>query len=462
MLTQRFKPNAMSPPVASWLPLGVVTCDGMARCGAGGTALSYDVELGGGPLPTARKYRDARNQCGAVARAHAASAPASRQPATQKIVVEITDAARFARLRAEWSDLVERAAEPNVFMDPALVQTAVEANATSRIQVLLAWSGQERLVGVWAFRLGHPRKSPLPGPVLNAPQYVHGLLATPVIDRACLDEVLHAMLDTVAAAPHLPKIIALDLMGMEGAVMEALTRVLAARDSAPRILESFRRPKLASPLDGKAYLEKTLSSSSRKKLRQHRRRLAEKGDLTRVICAEPQAVRGAFEEFLTLEAAGWKGKQGTALLCNESDKAFVRAAIATLAEQGCAWIDALHLNGRPVSMQIIARCGPAAFTWKTAYDERFHDFSPGMLLLEDYTASLLADTSVAFVDSCSHSDSGFMAAWSERQPVADLWIDARRGGSLAFRFLSGLQKGYRDLRAAAKNAYHALRRLRVC
>jgi CelD/BcsL family acetyltransferase involved in cellulose biosynthesis len=243
--------------------------------------------------------------------------------------------------------------------------------------------------------------------------------------------------------------------------MQALTRVLGARDSAPRILESFRRPKLASALDGKSYLAKALSSSSRKKLRQHRRRLAEKGELSRAICAQPQAVRSAFEEFLALEAAGWKGKQGTALLCNERDRAFMRAAIASLAEHGYAWIDALHLNGRPVSMQIIARCGPAAFTWKTAYDERFHDFSPGMLLLEDYTASLLADTSIAFVDSCSHSDSGFMAAWSERQAVADLWIDARRGGSVAFGFLSGLQKGYRDLRATAKNAYHTPRRSRV-
>ena len=71
-------------------------------------------------------------------------------------------------------------------------------------------------------------------------------------------------------------------------------------------------------------------------------------------------------------------------------------------------------------MQLILRCGEAAFTWKTAFDERFQDFSPGMLLLEDYTASLLADERIAFVDSCAQDDSGFMAVWTERQPVADL------------------------------------------
>ena len=70
-----------------------------------------------------------------------------------------------------------------------------------------------------------------------------------------------------------------------------------------------------------------------------------------------------------------------------------------------------------------------------------------MLLLEDYTTAFLADKSIAYVDSCAHDDSGYMSAWSERQSVADIWIDARRGGSLAFRVLGVLQKRYRDLRA---------------
>ena len=108
-------------------------------------------------------------------------------------------------------------------------------------------------------------------------------------------------------------------------------------------------------------------------------------------------------------------------------------------------------------MQIIL-CGEAP-SGKTAFDE-FQDFSPGMLLLEDYTASLLADERIAFVDSCAQDDSGFMAVWTERQPVADLWLDARRGGSLAFRSLSALQRSYRELRATAKSAYHAARRPR--
>jgi hypothetical protein len=338
-------------------------------------------------------------------------------------------------------------------MDPALVRSAARSDPSSRIRVLLAWrlvDANRQLVGLWAFAVGRARKSVLPVDVLNAPLLPYWHLATPVIDRDWLDETLDAMLDRIADEPNLPKIIALDSMG-DGATMQALSRVLAARGSAPLVLERFNRPKLASALDGKAYLENALSGPSRKKLRQHRRRLSEKGTITSEIASESQAVRRALEEFLALEAAGWKGRQGTALLCHDGDAAFMRAALGALSEQGRASFHSLRLDGKPLSMQLVLRAGAAAFTWKTTYDESFQQFSPGMLLLEDYTAALLSDKTIAFVDSCSHDDTGFMSVWTERQPVIDVWIDVRGGGSLDF--IGRLQKSYRGLRAVAKAAY---------
>lgn len=380
--------------------------------------------------------------------------------ATPAIEVEIADAARLAAVEAPWTDLLDRADVPNLFMDPALLRAAAQTDSKTSYRALLAWKtvdGRKQLAGLWGFAVGRPRRSVLPFRVLVAPSCSNGYLATPVVDRAALDETLNAMLDAVAAHPQLPKIITLDMMTADDATMAALTRVLAARGTAPCEFERNFRPRLASGLDAKTYLEKALSGSSRKKLRQHRRRLAEQGKLASVCVTEPEAVRGAFDDFLQLEVAGWKGREGTALLCNAREAAFMRAAVFALAQRGRASIHALELDGKPISIQIMARSGRAAFTWKTAYDERFRDFSPGMLLLEDYTAALLADRSIAYVDSCSYDDSGYMSAWTERQTVADLWIDARRGGSVEFQMLSALQASYRGLRAAAKNTYWTIR-----
>jgi CelD/BcsL family acetyltransferase involved in cellulose biosynthesis len=387
--------------------------------------------------------------------------PAMAMRGVRAISVEIADGARLSDLRAAWTDLVARADAPNVFMDPELVRVAADVDPAVRQCALLAWQaidGKRQLVGLWSFAVSRPRQSPLPIRVLNAPPCRYSYLATPVIDRSCLDETLDAMLDCIAAETRLPKIMALDAIGAEGATYEALLRVLARRGSAPCIMEQSRRPKLQSALDGTAYLEQALSSSTRKKLRQHRRRLAEKGALTSVIATEPAAARRAFEDFLALEASGWKGREGTALLNDKGDAAFMRAAVGALAEVGCASIHSLNLDGKPVSMQLVGRADAVAFTWKTAYDEAFQDFSPGTLLLEDYTTAFLADKTIASVDSCSFDERGFMSSWSERQAVADLWIDARLGGSLTFRVLCGAQRSYRFFRAGAKSAYLTFRK----
>jgi CelD/BcsL family acetyltransferase involved in cellulose biosynthesis len=369
------------------------------------------------------------------------------------ITVEVATAARLACIQSDWDDLLRRTASPNVFMNPDLVRLASEAYPDRTIRALLAWHEEDlRLVGVWAFAVRRPQGAFVP--VLAAPAMAHAYLATPVIDRDRLDETLDALLDSIANDSRLPKIVALDPIGAD-ATADALCRVLAARGSPSRIMAQAMRPRLASELDGKQYLTNALSSSSRKKLRQHRRRLAERGNLEFSIVTEPAALREAFEAFLQLEASGWKGRQGTALLANAADAAFARSMIAALASTGDAAIHALMLDGRPVSMQIVLRAGAGAFTWKTAYDEAFQDSSPGMLLLEDYTAAFLADAGIAFVDSCSYDDSGFMAAWSERQQIINLCFDARRGGSVAFAVASRLHHGALALRAAVKAVYHS-------
>jgi CelD/BcsL family acetyltransferase involved in cellulose biosynthesis len=382
---------------------------------------------------------------------------------SRRVSVEIADAARLAGIRAHWTDLLGRAASPNVFMDPALVGVAAGIEPDARHRALLAWKtvdGRETLVGIWSFAVGRPRRSILPMQAIIIPAYAHGYLASPMIDRDCLDDTLDAMLDSIAANRELPKIITLDTMGVGEPTHEALVRVLAARGTAPCVFDQMRRPKLASALDGKAYLESALSSSSRKKLRQHRRKLSEKGTLISTVATEPGELHKALEEFLAMEMSGWKGRNGTALASNETDAAFMRGAMAALAGHGSAAIHSIYLDGKPVSMQLVVCAGSAAFTWKTAYDEAFQDFSPGMLLLEDYTAAFLADKSIAFVDSCSYDDTGYMSAWQERREVADLWIDARRGGSLEFRALSGLQKTYWEARATAKALYGQWRKSR--
>jgi len=378
------------------------------------------------------------------------------------VSVEVATGARLAEIQSEWRDLVARADVANVFMHPVLVSLGARY-PNARCVTLLAWrdcGGHRQLAGLWAFNIGRAPRAVLPVSVLAAPPFAHAYLAAPVVDRDALDETLEAILDRIAGDPALPKIIALDGIRADSATMHALARVLEARSSKSRVLRRSIRPMLACKRDAAPAADKMLSASTRKKLRQHRRRLAEKGALESKTITEPGAVGRAVEDFLKLEAAGWKGRERSALLCNPPDATIAREMMGALAPHGEAWVHALTLDGRPVSMQIVLSAGSTAFTWKTAYDERLRDFSPGMLLLEDYTAAFLADPRIATVDSCAYDESSFMAGWDGRAAMTELWFDARRGGSAAFAHVSRLQSLYLRLRARLKAAYLAYRRRR--
>ena len=359
------------------------------------------------------------------------------------ITIERATGARLGEIDRAWNELLVRSHEPNVFMDPAIIG-GLDASAFT----LLAWQGS-RLVGVWAFAV-----SRLAGlTALRSPAFAHAYLATPVMDRDQAEAVLSVMLDHIARASDLPKLIALDPMRLDGPTMQALSAVLGARGTQARVLGAVQRPILASELDGKQYFEKALSSSSRKKLRQHRRRLEERGAVESMVATTPNEIEKAFEDFLNLEAAGWKGQRGTALLSRASDASSVRAMIAALAERGRAEVHALYQGGKPVASQVVLRAGATAFTWKTAYDETLGDYSPGMLLLENYTASFLADESIAMVDSCAFDGTGFMSAWSERETIGQVLIHAGRGRSAVFEAAAFMQQTFLKARTTAKALY---------
>ena len=377
--------------------------------------------------------------------AHAAAGSAA-------IAVEHVSAARLAALAGHWPDLVHRAEAANVFMHPALLSAAAAAYPDRRIGALAAFMGG-RLVGLWGFAQPNAPQSPRPLSVLASPPAPNAYLSTPVIDRDLLAPVCEAFLAFIAASADLPNIVALDAMATDTATYAALEGVLAARGGAMHVFSRTQRPKLVSELDAKTYFEKAMSASTRKKLRQHRRRLGEKGALDSVVVTEPAAVARAFEDFLALEASGWKGRQGTALLSDAADAHYTRAMVSALAAQGEAEIHSLTLDGKPVSMQVLLRSGRTAFTWKTCYDEALHDFSPGTLLFEDYGARLLADGNVDAVDSCSFDDSGYMASWQERGDIAQLWLDARPRRSVTFAMFARLQATWLALRAHAKTLY---------
>lgn len=143
---------------------------------------------------------------------------------------------------------------------------------------------------------------------------------------------------------------------------------------------------------------------------------AELGSIAFRVHRDPAAVLQMTEEFIRLEQSGWKGKAGSALGCDRGNLAFFRAMTATAAAQGLIEIAELRAGDRSLALSVhFFSEGDWGHGFKSAFDEDFASFAPGVLLLLRLSEHF-RDRAMLPFDSCSAPD---------QHPVGSLW-PARR------------------------------------
>jgi hypothetical protein len=339
----------------------------------------------------------------------------------------------------QWDDLVRRASS-NVFMNPAALIAADDTGFAS-IRMLLAWEegeGPRKLVGVWA--LQSRQIAPLWPRVLEALPYTYAFLSSPVVDFACVEGVIAAFFAVIASSRSLPRVVSLPSLDVECPSYPAMRKELASRGIEPLIISETARPFVTPTFGVKR------SGSTRKKLRQDWNRLSAIGTVDVVNDRTLDGALRAFESFLALEKASWKGAHGTALLSDPHDAAFVRRLFQNLAAQGNASVALLRVNGEAISAQVLMYCGTTAYTWKTAFDVNYAKFSPGALLIDKITDELFAGSGIMAINSCAAEASFMGQLWAGRRSMVDMLFDIGPGKSLGYRLEVGRQLGYQRLR----------------
>jgi CelD/BcsL family acetyltransferase involved in cellulose biosynthesis len=279
-----------------------------------------------------------------------------------------------------------------------------------------------------------------------------GPLGTPLVDH---DDPLGVMDDvfSMLARPRLqlPRVVALPDIPLDGPVANLLRTFAASHDLALITTEAHERPILESGSEPEAYLRQALSAHHYRGFTRLRRRLAEQGALVYKVSRRPEEIRPDFEIFLTLEAAGWKGRERSAMVIDRFRAAFAREAIHGLAERDLCRIHSLTLDGRTIACLIVFVEAGVAYTWKTAYDEAFAAFSPGVLLMMDVTRTHLDDPNIDRTDSCAVPDHPVMSRiWKERRPIGTMVVGLTPGADRLARQAAAQLRFYRDSRNMAK------------
>jgi CelD/BcsL family acetyltransferase involved in cellulose biosynthesis len=320
---------------------------------------------------------------------------------------------------AAWERLALRAAEPNPFFEPwYLLPSLRQWGAEDGVRVKV-WFHDGRLAGLMpvarqARYYGHPLTHAAVW--LHANAFCGVPLMAEGLEEAFWQDLL-AHFDRRAGRAlflHLPQ------MPAEGPVHAALLCVLAGSGRMHYCAAQENRAMLTGETSAAAYLESAMSAKKRKELRRQNNRLAEEGALAFERVEGAEGIAEWTAEFLALEAAGWKGEAGSALASAPDTAALFTEALAGAAAAGRLERLALRLDGRAIAMLANFITAPGAYSYKTAFDEAYARFSPGMLLQLENLA-LLEREDIHWADSCA----------VEGHPMIErLWRDARRMASL--------------------------------
>jgi len=370
----------------------------------------------------------------------------------------------LAAISAErWRTLAERAVEPNGYYLPDW-ELAIDAFARGRTSVsaLAAWGGAPaaepaaRLIGLMpAISLWRAYRIPLPALVSADP---YGSLCTPLLDREITGEAAAQLMSRARdAGAHA---LILRDVALDGAVMKTFADVLERGDMRSRVLQSHVRASLDATRDADELLRDALGAKKLKELRRQRNRLAEHGEVAFDVARTPGDVARALENFLTLEASGWKAERGTALAQDDGDAAFIRRAATAMAENGQCEIVTLRAGAAPVAAAIVLRHQDRAFYFKLGVDERFAKLSPGVQLTLDLTRHLCADPAIAMADSTAAADHPMInPIWRGRLAIGDVLIPLRRNDPMV-ALIHGAMALRKRIREPARRAVHMIRKLK--
>ena len=346
--------------------------------------------------------------------------------AVNSFAVEWRELAQLEPIVDEWRELAAGALAPNVFYEPAFALAAAPVFGRGAGAVLV-WSGTSprKLLGFFPARI-EMRRYGLKLPVLVGWTHPYAPLGTPLVEREAAEPVIAAWLAHLAGNPKLPGLLLLPFVPEDGPFAAALGAILRRAQMPAAALNRHRRALLAPHGDRSQYVERALGARRLRELRRVARRLGDLGAMAFTTATEPSAVAFGIEDFLVLEANGWKGKAGTAAACRDDISRFIRTGLVGLAAEGKVAIKRILLDGRAIAATIMLRSADAAWFWKTAYDERFARFAPGVLLTAALTEDLVEDVAIVQTNSCATAGHPVMEhIWRERLALCDLMVAVR-------------------------------------
>jgi CelD/BcsL family acetyltransferase involved in cellulose biosynthesis len=343
--------------------------------------------------------------------------------------VEICDSAETAEVhQAAWDDLAWHALEPNPFYESWMLLPAWRAfGATPPVRLACVFRNGARpqdppeLCGL--VPLVRERYGRWPVDVWRSWQHQYCFLCTPLLRQGVAVEALRALWNWMNDAIRGPSLWELPHVTVGGLFHQALIEVANERGAALPVVQQFNRALLVPAETAETYCNATMTCHNRQDVRRKWRRLNEQGRVEMRVSNPGEPIEPWIDQFLAVEASGWKGLEHTALAAAEADAAFFRNIVATAAERNQVVFLGLFLDDKPIALKVNLLAGEGGFAFKIAFDETFARFSPGVQLELENIEWVHKQRGLRWMDSCA-KPGHFMIGrlWRERRTIQQVVV----------------------------------------
>jgi hypothetical protein len=280
-------------------------------------------------------------------------------------------------------------------------------------------------------------------PVISAPHPILGpqrpLLRTPA------DSFMTASGDIALAVDQAAMALAALLQQMDEEVQGHLgLKMEAVRQSSPVwaalqpgirnciILTDLDLKYSVIPVQGEFASYLASLGNLRRNLARYEKKLRSRGSVSVELRKGSAAREDFLPEFLTLEASGWKGRNGTAILNDQNQTAFFTTLVKNLAKQGRLEWHILRVQDRIVAAGMGVQCRRALIVPKIAYDEDYAEFMPGNLLTEEVIKDAFQRQDL---DEINHmSNASWHSSWRmSHDRYTTVYLVRRRASALLFQ-----------------------------
>lgn len=332
-----------------------------------------------------------------------------------------------------WQTLANAASEPNAFYEPWFLLPAAEhfeTHGESWKILIVERDGAHGPEWGGFFPFLERSWKGLPGTRrLQLWQHDQCFLTTPLVRLGVEEDVLRTLLGFLRSDSAFPGLLHWPLAGADGRIQQALIEITRSELLGVYVHDQFNRALLKRQLNTPKTGEQpsgALTGHHLRELRRQRRRLEDSGPLE-VRLLQSRAQLGLWTDwFLKLEASGWKGREGTALESTDESRQFLEEMLAAGFESGAIEFWGLFQQGEPLAMKLNFRSGVGSFSFKIAYDERFHRCSPGVQLELEHLQRF-PDSGLEWMDSCAVSGHAMIGRlWPERRRIQNLLLSTGR------------------------------------